>query len=83
MLLPRSFFYTLLSITATLRGAILLRYNFETENPWMGMTGYFQSAGGTRTSTPTVTTVGDTVTVSDPASINQPRRFLRLRVTEP
>ncbi len=49
---------TLLAATAPAPAAALLKYNFNSGNTWPSMAGYFQTAGGTVTSTATVTSVG-------------------------
>lgn len=48
----------MLLASAHLPAATLLKYNFEGSNPWTGMSGYFQTAGGTLTATPSYTNAG-------------------------
>lgn len=47
-----------LLVATPLHAATLLRQNFEAANPWSGMAGYFSSAGGSGTATPTYTGAG-------------------------
>lgn len=71
MMRLRSFCHVLallLGASLPLRAATLLKQNFETTNPWSGMSGFFSSAGGSGSATPTYATAGTITTYGSGAS---------------